>query len=159
MNINIYICSKILYGKFKGIWRNPLNYEMRRYWFLLHIHTGIPAMKNTKRSYLDKNDVVSTFLKHFYFLFQAWDIFSVWLLRKMDPFPSSVLFGSIIFPRTKQRKDDSFTGSGEPDNERQRGASVNDDEFERLGFGGWEEMIESPFESVKAVRAVVDADH
>ena len=106
-----------------------------------------------------KNDVVSTFLKHFYFLFQAWDIFSVWLLRKMDQFPSSVLFGSIIFPRTKQRKDDSLTGSGEPDNERQRGASVIDDEFERLGFGGWEEMIESPFESVEAVRAVVDVDH
>ena len=77
----------------------------------------------------------------------------------MDPFPSNVLFGSIIFPRTKQRKDDSFTGSDEPDNERQRRASVNDDEFERLGFGGWEEMIESPLESVEAVRVVVNADH
>ena len=54
----------------------------------------------------------------------------------MDPFPSSVLFGSILFPRTERRKDDSFTGSGEPDNGRRRGASVNDDEFERLGFGG-----------------------
>ena len=40
MNVNIYICSQVLYGKLKGIWRNPLNYEMRRYWFLLHIHMG-----------------------------------------------------------------------------------------------------------------------
>lgn len=56
------------------------------------------------------------------------------------------------------RENDGFTGSDEPDEGSGRGAGVNNDEFEPAVPGGGEEMVESPFESVKAVGAVVDAD-